>query len=169
MGCKVEELIREEVPSLEEGTTVQEAARLMGARNVGSCVVTRNGEVVGLFTERDSLTRIVAQGRDASALTLGEVFSSDFVAIGHDSTCQEAVVTMYRNRCQRLFVYRGEQFLGLVKLPDLAYALASRGPQTNMLVNALGAVTFALAIGVVAMLLIQLPDLVQFTWPIVAR
>lgn len=169
MGCKVEELIREEVPSLEEGATVQDAARLMGARNVGSCVVTRNGEVVGLFTERDSLTRVVAEGRDASVLTLGEVCSSNLVAIGHDSTCHEAVKTMYRNRSQRLLVYRGEQFLGLVKLADVAYAMTSRGPQTNMLVNVLGAVTFALAIGVVAMLLIQLPDLVQFTWPIVGH
>ncbi len=166
MGCKVEELIREKVPSLEEGATVREAARLMASRNLGSCVVTRNGQAVGLFTERDLLTRVVADGRDPSALTLAEVCSRNLVSVGHDSTCREAVMKMQSHRCRRLLVYRGERFLGLVKLTDLAYAMASRGPQTNTLVNALGAVTFAVAIGVIAMLLIQLPELMQFAAPV---
>jgi signal-transduction protein with cAMP-binding, CBS, and nucleotidyltransferase domain len=163
MSCKVEQLIREGIPSLEEEATVGEAAGLMATRNVGSCVVTHHGAVSGLFTERDLLTRVVAEGRDPSVLTLGEVCSRKLVSVAHDSTCQEAVTTMRSHRCQRLFVYRGERFLGLVKLSDLAYAMASRGPQTNVFVNVLGAATFAVAVGVIAMLLLQLPALVNFT------
>lgn len=163
MSCKVESLIRQEIPSLEEQATVGEAARLMATRNVGSCVVSRRGAVVGLFTERDLLTRVVADGRDPSVLTLGEVCWRNLVSVAHNSTCHEAVTTMQSYRCQRLFVYRGERFLGLVKLSDLAYAMASRGPQTNMLVNVLGTATFALAAGVIAMLPLQLPALMNFT------
>ncbi|MCG6860765.1 MAG: CBS domain-containing protein [Chromatiaceae bacterium] len=162
MSCKVEELIREEVPSLEEATTVWEAARLMATRNVGSCVVTRDGQAVGLFTERDLLTRVVADGRNPSALSLGEVCSRDLVRVDHDISCREAVMKMQARRCQRVLVYREQRFLGLLKLPDLAYAMASRGRQRDMLVNVMGAVTFAVAIGVIAMLLIQLPALVNF-------
>jgi len=154
MGCKVEELVREEVPSLEETITVREAARLMAARGLGSCVVTRNAQVVGLFTERDLLMRVVAEGRDPSALSLGEVCSRDLMRVDHDTGCREAVMKMQARLSQRVLVYRGGRFLGLVKLPDLAYAMASRGGQ--------GAVTLAVAVGVVAMLLIQLPELVSF-------
>lgn len=162
MSCKVEELVREEVPSLEETTTVREAARLMAARGLGSCVVTRNAQVVGLFTERDLLMRVVAEGRDPSALSLGEVCSRDLIRVDHDTGCREAVMKMQARLSQRVLVYRGGRFLGLVKLPDLAYAMASRGGQKDMLVNVLGAVTLAVAVGVVAMLLIQLPELVSF-------
>ena len=69
---------------------------------------------------------------------------------------------MQARQCRRLLVYRGQRFLGLLKLPDLAYAMASRGRQKEMLVNALGAVTLAVALGVIAMLLIQLPELANF-------
>ena len=161
MACRIEELVRE-VPLLEESATVLEAAQVMASRNLGSCVVGRDGQAVGLFTERDLLTRVVAAGRNPSELTLGEVCSRNLVSVNHDETCREAVREMQRHHCQRLFVYRGEHFLGLAKLTDLAYAMASRGPQTDSLVNTLGVVTFAVAVGVIAMLLIQLPDLMSF-------
>jgi len=162
VSCKVQELVREEVPSLEEATTVREAARLMATRNLGSCVVTHDGQVVGLFTERDLLTRVVADGRDPSALRLGEVCSRDLVRVDHDISCREAVMKMQAHLCQRALVYRGRRFLGVLKLPDLAYAMASRGRQKDILVNAMGAVTLAVAIGVIVMLLIQLPELLNF-------
>jgi signal-transduction protein with cAMP-binding, CBS, and nucleotidyltransferase domain len=169
MSCKVEELVREDVPFLEEGASVREAARLMAARNIGSCVVTRNGQVVGIFTERELLTRVVAEGRDPSALSLGDVCSRNFVSVNHNTNCREAVAKMQAHRCQRLLVYREKRLLGLVKLPDLAYALASRGRQTDLLVNAIGGVTVAVAVGVIIMLLIQLPDLMSFVGQARAR
>lgn len=162
MSCKIDELIREEVPSLEEATTVREAARLIAARNLGSCVVTRDGQVVGLFTERDLLTRVVADGRNPSELSLGEVCSRDLIRVDHDISCREAMMKMQTHLCHRVLVYRGERFLGVLKLPDLAYAIASRGRQKDILVNAMGAVILAAVIGVIAMLLIQLPELVSF-------
>jgi hypothetical protein len=69
---------------------------------------------------------------------------------------------MRSHRCQWLLVYRRQRFLGLVNLTDLAYTLASRGRPTDMLVNAVGGATFAVAVGVIVMLLIQLPDLLSF-------
>jgi signal-transduction protein with cAMP-binding, CBS, and nucleotidyltransferase domain len=162
MGCKVEDLVGEDVPSLEDGTSVQEAARLMAMRNVGSCVVTRGGQVVGLFTERDLLAHVVAEGCDQAALSLGEVCSRHLVSVDHRVTCRQAVIKMRSHRCQWLLVYRRQRFLGLVNLTDLAYTLASRGRPTDMLVNAVGGATFAVAVGVIVMLLIQLPDLLSF-------
>jgi signal-transduction protein with cAMP-binding, CBS, and nucleotidyltransferase domain len=169
MSCKVEQLVREDVPFLEEGASVREAARLMSARNVGSCVVTRDGQVVGIFTERELLTRVVADGHDPSALSLGDVCARNFVSVDHNTNCREAVARMQAHLCQRLLVYRGKRLLGLVKVPDLAYALASRGRHTDLLVNAIGGVTLAVAVGVIIMLLMQLPDLMSFVGQAGAR
>jgi signal-transduction protein with cAMP-binding, CBS, and nucleotidyltransferase domain len=162
VDCRIEQLVREDVPSLEEGTSVAQAARLMATHRVGSCVVIREGRIVGLFTERDLLTRVVAEGREPSAVSLSEVCSRDLVSANHDITCRQAVAKMQSHLCQRLLVYRQKQFMGLVKLADLAYALASRGRQTDMLVSTIGGVTLAVAVGVIIMLLIQLPDLLSF-------
>lgn len=162
MSCKVEELIRSEVPSLEDATSVLDAARLMATRNLGSCVVTRDGKVVGLFTERDLLTRVVAEGHNPSELSLGEVCDRDLIRVDHDSSCREAVRKMQARLSQRVLVYRGQQFLGVVKLPDLAYMMASRRWQKDMLVNAIAGVTLAIVVVVIGLLLIQLPELVKF-------
>lgn len=169
MGCKVFDLVRRAYPSLDEGAKVVEAARLMAERDLGSVVVTREGTVVGLFTERDLLKRVVAEGGDPETLALRDVCTRSLVSIPHDSSCGAAVRTMQANRCRRLLVYRGEHFEGLVKLPDLAHAMASRGFRSDVLINTMGAVTAALAIGVIGMLLFQLPAVVQIAGQISSR
>ena len=73
MACTIDHLVRESVAILDENRTVQEAVALMADHNVGSLVVTRNDQVVGLFTERDLVKRVVAPHKDAGSLKLGEV------------------------------------------------------------------------------------------------
>jgi len=158
MGCKVNQLLRRAYPALDERSKVIEAAQCMAQRDLGSVIVTREGRPVGIFTERDLLKRVVGPGRDPQTVTLDEVCTRNLVSISHDSTCREAVRTMQANLCRRLLVYRDNQFVGLIKLSDLAHTMAGRGYRSDLLVNAMGLVTFALAIGVIAALLFQFPE-----------
>lgn len=169
MGCKVIDLVRRAYPSLDEGAKVAEGARLMASRDLGSVVVTRDGRVVGIFTERDLLKRVVASGGDPETLTLGEVASRNLVSISHDSTCRAAVRAMQANLCRRLLVYRGDHYVGLVKLSDLAHSMAGRGFGGDNLVNAVGAVTVALAVSVIALLLFQLPEVFEMAGGLYSR
>ena len=73
MTCRIEHFVRESVASLEEDKTVQEAVELMADHNADSLVVTRKGRVVGLFTERDLVKRVVGPGKQPSALKLKDV------------------------------------------------------------------------------------------------
>lgn len=161
MACKTIDLVRRTYPTLSEGASVTTAAKLMAERDVGSVMVEREGRIVGVFSERDLLKRVVAVGRDPSTLTLAEVSTFHLVSIPHDSDCRAAVRTMQSNRVRRLLVYRGSQFLGIVKLRDLAGAMAARSKASDLLVNTVGAITAAVAVGVIAMLLFQLPDMFQ--------
>ena len=162
MACKIEGLIRREIPLLDEHATVQVGARLMAERNVGSLVVTRQGKVSGLFTEQDLVRRVVGQGRKAEEVLLGEVCSQTLVTIEYDSSCLKAVAKMEAHRCRRLVVYRRGEYVGLVKLADLAHALAENGRKgKDVLVNAVGMATIGAALGVIVLLLSQLPSMLQ--------
>jgi len=168
-SCAVDALVRESVASLDESATVQHAAELMAQRNLGSLVVTRHGEVVGLFTERDLLRRVVGAGHDPKALNVGDVCTRNLISISHDKDCRAALETMQAHRCRRLLVYRGNRFVGLVSLTDVAHEIAGKGQGKDLVVNAIGAVTLAVAVFVIAMLLFQLPEMLQLAERVTGR
>ena len=66
---------------------------------------------------------------------------------------------MHRNSCRRLLVFKKNELLGLVKLPDVANELAAHSVGKNFAVNVLGGITFMVAMGVIVMLLLQLPNM----------
>jgi len=162
MVCLVAEYIRENLPRVEEETTIVEVVRKMCERQVASAVVTRSGEVVGLFTEGDLMKRVVNTGRDPAGLSVGEVCTRQLVSVEADTPCHMAVLKMRSNSCRRLLVYRGPRFLGLVKIQDLALAMASATNQRSSLLNVIVWATLALVLGVVVMLLLKLPEMVAF-------
>ncbi len=163
MTCSVEGQVQTRLVSLDERVSVQQAAELMTERMVGSLVVTRDDDVVGLFTEQDLLRRVVADGRVPAEVTLGEVCTRDLIAISADTDCLRAIAKMQANHCRRLLVYRGQRFLGVVNLTDLAHALTQKGRGQNFVVNVFGVVTLAVAVAVIAILLFKLPEMMQLS------
>ena len=161
MKCKIHSLVSESVASMDESRTVQEGVELMAQKNVGSLVITGSDGVAGLFTERDLITRVISQGKDPANLKLSEVCTRDLVSISSESSCQEAIKKMHGHVCRRLVVYRGDRFMGLVNLQTVAKALADKSGRNNLLVNVIGGVTFAAAVGVIALLLYNLPNMMQ--------
>ena len=164
MTCLVAEYVRENLPMLDEETPVIEVVQQMCERQVTSSIVTHGGEVVGIFTEGDLMKRVVNAGRDPTKLSVGEVCSRQLVSIEADSACHTAVLKMRSNGCRRLMVYRGARFLGLVKIQDLALAMATATRQRSSFLNVIVWATLALVCGLIVMLILQLPhvvDLVQ--------
>jgi CBS domain-containing protein len=169
MACTIDHLVRESVAIMDHKHSVQEAVALMADHQVGSLVVTRDDEVVGLFTERDLVKRVVAQAKDATEVNLGEVATTTaLVKVSHDTSCQEAILKMQRNACRRLMVYRGDRFVGLVNLPNVAYALAEQSVGKNMVANVFVWLGVAAAVSVTLMMLYLLPDMLRMaggvTW-----
>ena len=162
MTCRVEHFVRESVASMEGDTTVQQACELMADQNVGSLVVTRKGKVVGLFTERDLVKRVVGLGKQPGTLALKDVATTGcLIAVPHDTSCEEAISKMRSNSCRRLLVYRGEQFMGLVNLPNLAFALNEQSSGKNPLASVFVAVAVVVAVSVIVMLILLLPDMLN--------
>jgi CBS domain-containing protein len=161
MTCNLSKIIRESVASLDSDTDIQTAAAYMAERGIGSLVVTENSEVVGLFTERDLLTRVVGAGKDPDALKLGEVCTRNLISVSYDSSCAYAIKLMRRNRCRRLLVYRNDNLQGVINMPDVANALAEHSSSKNLLVNLVGGITLVVVLAVIGMLISHIPDMMQ--------
>jgi signal-transduction protein with cAMP-binding, CBS, and nucleotidyltransferase domain len=124
-------------------------------------VVTSGEAVVGLFTEHDLLNRVVAQGRDVEATSLGEVCSRDLIAIDHDYSCESAARKMEINGCRRLLVNRNGRFVGMVSLQQIAHELARQGAGHNRFADIFVGLTVAASIAIIGLLLYQLPAMMR--------
>jgi CBS domain-containing protein len=103
----------------EAEQTVLEVARAMVDRNIGAVPILRDGLLIGIFSERDLLKRVVAEGRDPRVTLLYEVMTEDPLTVcpGEDpGTCLHL---MRRHGFRHLPVCEGKQLRGIISLRDL--------------------------------------------------
>jgi CBS domain-containing protein len=104
---------------VHEQQTVLEVARLMVAHNIGAVPVMRDGRLVGIFSERDLLKRIVAEGRDPKTTRVGEVMTPDPLVVEPDERVEHCMIVMKQHNFRHLPVCQGERMVGIVSLRDI--------------------------------------------------
>ena len=109
-----------EVQTVSPDTTVLNAARLMNKHHIG-CLVVRDGErVVGMFSERDILRRIVVPCRDPGETTVEQVMTTEVICCRPHTKVLEARGVMKNRRIRHMPVLDdGEQLIGLISIGDL--------------------------------------------------
>jgi CBS domain-containing protein len=109
-------------------TTVAEACLTLRDRRVGCLVVARAGEVQGIFSERDVVKGVVAEGRDPAAVTVAEVMSREVATVDIEASSQHAAALLRAHRLRYLPVVGPRGLLGVVSLGDIAryYAVRER-------------------------------------------
>lgn len=120
MAQRVRDIMTENPVSVRPDSPVVEAARLMASEDVGSLPVVDGDRLVGVVTDRDITVRVVAEGRDAGATTVGDIASSDPVTVEPDSDLDEALREMARNQVRRIPVVEGDRLVGIVAQADVA-------------------------------------------------
>ena len=100
-------------------STVDAAVSEMNRQRVGSIIVKDAEKVVGVFTERDVLTRIVAAGRDPKTTTVSEVMTPDFLSITQVTSVEDAMQMMTDKRVRHLPVIDDQQLIGLISIGDV--------------------------------------------------
>ena len=105
--------------SCGKDATVQEACRLMSMRRVGALVVMAEDKVEGIFSERDVMMRVVAEGRDAGRTRVGEVMTADVITVSPDTAIEDVESIMRRHRIRHLPVVGDRGLLGLVSIGDV--------------------------------------------------
>jgi len=108
-----------DVVSIAPDATVLDAARVMNDNHIGSLVVLSKGKLVGIFTERDLMRRVVAETRDPAKTKVSDVMTKQVaVAAGH-TTCDELRTVMREKRIRHVPVVDGDTVTGLVSIGDL--------------------------------------------------
>ncbi|MFP5354099.1 MAG: CBS domain-containing protein [Gemmatimonadota bacterium] len=115
-----------DVYSIGPLASVLDAAQLMNLRGVGGLLVLgEEGELLGVFTERDILRRVVAAGLDAARTRVGDVATRDVITCKPSTSLDECEAIMSSRRVRHLPVVGGDGLHGIVTSGDvLAYRVA---------------------------------------------
>lgn len=116
--------MKTDVVTVDEETSVQTAAELMGERHLGSVVVTKDGKPFGIFTERDFLSKVIVEGCELGTTKVGEYASKPIITISPEFDLREAARIMHDMKVKRLVVMEDEELVGIFTASDLAMALA---------------------------------------------
>ncbi len=108
-----------DVVTIELGQTVLDAAQAMNKAHIGSLVVVEDGLIVGILTERDILTRVVAMGRSPEHTTVRVVMTPDPIVAGGDSTLDEIRQVMRGKRIRHVPIVEKGELCGMISITDL--------------------------------------------------
>ena len=95
-------------------TTVSKAAKLMAGKNVGAVMVVENERLIGIFTERDAVFRVMAQGRDAQTTRLADVMTTQPLTVDPDKSFGYALLMMHENGFRHVPVIENGKPIGIV-------------------------------------------------------
>jgi len=95
-------------------TTVSKAAKLMASKNVGAVMDVENERLVGIFTERDAVFRVMAKGLDAQATKLAEVMTNEPQTVDPDKSFGYALLMMHENGFRHVPVIENGKPIGIV-------------------------------------------------------
>ena len=109
-----------EVITLDENSTVREAAEIMNKFGIGSLIIVSKGKAVGIMTERDVLRRVVAEAKNAESTKVKEIMTTPLVVVEPSFDLEEATKLMFQMKIKKLPVVDGKKLVGLVSLTDIA-------------------------------------------------
>jgi CBS domain-containing protein len=129
------ELIKaQETYQAEMGQTVLETVRAMVERNIGAVPVLHKGRLVGIFSERDLMRRVVAEARDPRNTCLAEVMTDDPLTVDTNEELESCMALMRRHSFRHLPVCHQGQLVGIVSLRDiLLYDLNEKDDEVRMM------------------------------------
>ena len=120
---EVDYFMRKRIITADEETSVEAVAKIMGEEGIGSVIITRNEEPLGIFTERDLLTKFLAQDKSLK-IAVGEACSSPLITAPVNSSIHDAAAVMTSKHIKRLPIIKDDTLIGILSARDLVEAYA---------------------------------------------
>jgi CBS domain-containing protein len=120
MAKSVRDAMTEDPRSIGASASVVDAARLMRAEHIGSLPVIEDERLVGMITDRDITTRVVAESAAPETTSVGDVYSRDLISVEPNHDLEEALELMARHQVRRLPVVESGRLVGMVAQADIA-------------------------------------------------
>jgi CBS domain-containing protein len=118
---KIDKVMTKKLITVPNNTTVEEVAKIMGDKRIGSVIVTKDGKPFGIFTERDLLTTFITRGKPLKTV-VGVAASYPLITIPLGSSIHQTALTMALKHIRRLPVVKGDEIVGIITARDLVEA-----------------------------------------------
>jgi len=117
---QVKDIMKTDVLTVQPEISVVEAAKLMTEKHVGSLIiVNKKGKIIGILTERDILTDIVAKGEDLKNFLTKNIMSKHVIKINPEKTIEEASKLMVKKKIKKLPVVKNGKIIGIITASDI--------------------------------------------------
>src|SRR5262245_80612 len=100
-------------------TTVYEALQIMAEKNIGAVVVTRDGEYLGMMTERDYSRKVILNGKSSTDTKVSEIMSTDLPSLNPDDTLEHCMQLMTDKTIRYMPVFNNGKLDGIISMSDV--------------------------------------------------
>jgi predicted transcriptional regulator len=122
--------------SMEASQTVLHALMMMSEAKIGAVLVTEGGKIIGIYTERDYLTKGEVEGRTAKDTKIKDVMVPKMITVNRDTTVDQCIALMKQYHVRHLPVVENDQLIGLVSMRDvMLVAIENRESEIRGLEN----------------------------------
>jgi CBS domain-containing protein len=108
-----------DVAGIGPDATVIEALQLMAQKNIGCLVVLKDGDLVGMFSERDYARKVVLKGRTSREMAVREAMTGNVCTVGPDESIERCMQVMTEHRIRHLPVVSAGKLVGIVSIGDV--------------------------------------------------
>lgn len=107
------------VYTVSPGTSVYDALELLEDRNLGALIVTDNGKLLGVFTERDYARKVVLKGRSSKETLVNDIMSGNPIVVNQHTTIEQCMELMTDKFIRHLPVLEGGELVGVISIGDV--------------------------------------------------
>jgi len=123
---QIRDIMEKNVITIGHDKSSLDAAKLISEKDISFLVVVKDGNPIGVVSERDFLRKITAEDKQSSKIPLSEIMSFKFRWVDPTTEIEEAVQKMLNHNIRRLLVLENEKLVGVITQTDLASFLRSK-------------------------------------------
>lgn len=106
-------------------TTVYDAVNMMAEHDIGSLVVVENGDVIGMFSERDYARKIILHGKSSKETPVEEIMTHEVLCVSPDQSVEKCMALMTDKRIRHIPILDKGQLVGVISIGDVVKAIIS--------------------------------------------
>lgn len=116
----VKDLLKErQVYTIQSGATIKETVDYMAGKGVGLLPVLKDEKLVGVFSERDLVKRVIAESKDLNSTLVDDVMSKNLIVAKIDETNEELLAKMNEAKTRHILIIENDKLVGVLSLRDL--------------------------------------------------
>jgi CBS domain-containing protein len=130
---EVEDIMIQEVVTVNAAATVREAVKLMNQHEIGCVIAVHEGEIVGIITERDMLKKVLEESKDPTKVKVREIMSKKLIVGTPDMEVTDAARLMLKSNIKKLPIVVDGHLVGIITLTDIARVAHIEAQMANLI------------------------------------